>query len=372
VASLGAAVAKMAATGQGPSLAEMVHEWAPKFGVDPVAALQVSAVEGGGRFGAVGDQGTSFGPWQLHIGGAMPAQHSTPTAAAAFANSEEGVKYVLQQMGKVAGGLTGRQAIEAIVRKFERPAAPEAEIQRALGAQAGGAGAYAAPGAGPGLGGYQMGLPQQRTVKNPFAAGLAATGASINQNLAALMGTDPAGQMLATTLASQRAAMRPFVPTVPVQARRSFAVMTGQAGGEGTPAPDFSPTWLQGGFKLIGTPYQGTHTVGNWQSDNAVDVSMPVGTPIYAPVSGKLGNTGLLPGAGPSGGGRFAGERVNLYGDGEGFYFAHLSQLAPGIKQGAAVKKGQLLGYSGAANGVAHLHFGVEKGDPRSYYAGKQ
>jgi hypothetical protein len=33
------------------------------------------------------------------------------------------------------------------------------------------------------------------------------------------------------------------------------------------------------------------------------------------------------------------------------------------------VRKGQLLGYTGEANGVQHLHFGVEHGDPRNYYS---
>lgn len=113
--------------------------------------------------------------------------------------------------------------------------------------------------------------------------------------------------------------------------------------------------------KLIGTPGHGTHTIGNWQSDNAVDIAIPVGTPVYAVASGKLGNTGSL-----GKGGRFAGLRTNLFtAGGNGYYYAHLSKLAPGIKQGASVKKGQLLGYSGSANGVPHLHFGQKAGDPR-------
>lgn len=131
------------------------------------------------------------------------------------------------------------------------------------------------------------------------------------------------------------------------------------------PATSFSSKWLPTKGKIIGTPYAGTHTIGNWQSDNALDISLPVGTPIYAPVGGKLGNTGYLGSPGDTG--RFAGERINLYGGGQGFYFAHLSKLAPGIAQGATVQKGQLLGYTGSANGVAHLHFGVEKGTPFGY-----
>lgn len=140
-----------------------------------------------------------------------------------------------------------------------------------------------------------------------------------------------------------------------------------------TPPPSaksFSNTWLKPGGSIIGTPYSGTHRLGNWQSDNAIDISLPVGTPVYAPVAGTLGNTGYLPGVSPSDTGRFAGQRINLFGSGQGFFFQHLSSLAPGIKQGATVKAGQLLGYTGSANGSAHLHFGVEHGSPYSYYKG--
>ena len=44
---------------------------APRYGVDPAAALAVAAQEG--LSGRVGDAGTSFGPFQLHRGGALPA-----------------------------------------------------------------------------------------------------------------------------------------------------------------------------------------------------------------------------------------------------------------------------------------------------------
>jgi hypothetical protein len=347
------------AGGKLPSLEELVHRWAPVYKVDPLAALKVSRVEGGGKWGAVGDQGTSFGPWQLHIGGAMPAQYATPSAAAAFANSEEGVKYVLSHMGRVAGGLTGNEAIAAIVRKFERPADPEGEIARATGVSV-------APG-GFAPGGFP---PMAAAAPRPLAPLGFSPG--LTQSLAALTGGaagaggDPGLQLLGQTLGRQRQfANQYFKSQRPAAARPQAPGAPPVPGFEAAPE---SETWLTPGAKIIGLPGQGTHTVGNWQSDNAIDIAVPKGTPIYAPVSGKLGNTGLLPGAGASGGGRFSGERINLFGGGQGFYFAHLSQLAPGIKQGAAVKAGQLLGYTGEANGVQHLHFGVEKGDPRSYY----
>lgn len=115
--------------------------------------------------------------------------------------------------------------------------------------------------------------------------------------------------------------------------------------------------------KVIGTPYAGTHTLGNWESDNAIDLAMPVGSPLYAVEGGVIG-----PQFGSLGsGGRFAGLRLHLNGPQTQWYYAHLSRFAPGLKPGTHVQKGQLIGYSGSANGVGHLHLGVNHGDPRQY-----
>ena len=98
------------------------------MGVDPKAALAVASVEGGFG-GAIGDNGTSFGPFQLHIGGALPRGVSNPQV---WANSPSGIRYALAQIAKVSRGLQGRAAIDAIVRKFERPADPDSEVIKAL------------------------------------------------------------------------------------------------------------------------------------------------------------------------------------------------------------------------------------------------
>lgn len=112
-----------------PRLWQLIVQGARKYNLDPRAAAAVSVMEGGGRFGAVGDHGTSFGPWQLHVGGALPHGRN-----AAWANSAAGVDYALRQMAKSgAAGLKGQSAIAAIVRNFERPANPGAEIQGAIG-----------------------------------------------------------------------------------------------------------------------------------------------------------------------------------------------------------------------------------------------
>jgi murein DD-endopeptidase MepM/ murein hydrolase activator NlpD len=117
--------------------------------------------------------------------------------------------------------------------------------------------------------------------------------------------------------------------------------------------------------KLIGTPYGGTHSLGNWESDNAVDISLPEGTPLRAAANGVIGSSfGALNSKNP----RMAGLRLHLNTKGNEFYYAHLSSFAKGIRPGARVKKGQIIGYSGSANGSAHLHLGVKSGDPRGLY----
>lgn len=126
--------------------------------------------------------------------------------------------------------------------------------------------------------------------------------------------------------------------------------------------PDLGYRGIAGSpYELIGVPYQGTHTLGNWESDRAVDLRMPVGTPLYAAFDGTIGQQfGSL---GKSG--RFAGTRLHLVGKGDELYYAHLQSAV--VKPGEHVHKGQLLGYSGEANGVPHLHLGARNRDPRVY-----
>jgi len=116
---------------------------------------------------------------------------------------------------------------------------------------------------------------------------------------------------------------------------------------------------------LIGTPHSGTHTLGNWESDNAVDIGVPNGTPVYAMTNGTIGSQfGALNSSNP----RMAGLRLHLNGGGNEYYYAHLSRFAPGISPGVQVQQGQLLGYSGSANGTPHLHLGWQSGNPTTIY----
>ena len=131
---------------------------------------------------------------------------------------------------------------------------------------------------------------------------------------------------------------------------------TGGVAGGGLPAQAGYPLARRG--KIIGTPHSGTHTLGDWASDNAVDIAVPKGTAVYAVADGRIGDQiGSL-----GRGGQFAGLRLHLVTNGNEYYYAHLSKLECYAKE--RVKQGQLLGYSGEANGVQHLHFACMNGSP--------
>lgn len=296
----------------------LIRALAPKYGVDPRAALAVASAEGlsGGR----GDSGTSAGPFQLHRGGALPANRDY-----SWAESPAGIEYALRQIGGVSKGLSGRSAVENIVRRFERPADPSGEIVRALGAY----GQFG--GAAPGL----------SMSASPTAAADPSPAPDIRNAVASGLASGKPLDLLALALQAKQQ------PRSPMPTNKPRPAPTAQRG-----------SGVSG--KLIGLPGQGTHTLGNWESDRAIDEALPEGTPIRAPFDGVIGTQyGSL---GKSG--RFAGMRLHVMGANDEAYLAHLSKLT--VKPGQRVRRGQIVGYSGSANGVAHLHEALRRGNPRS------
>lgn len=152
--------------------------------LDPQAVLAIAAHEGLG--GGIGDQGTSFGPFQLHQGGAYPS--SAPQSAQAaqqWAWSPAGLNYALSRIASVAGGLKGLPAISAISTRFERPANPAAEIAdaaRHYGLPASAAAGYSAGGGGAG------GAPASPLAQ--AAAGTPISGQQFAHQAAGLIGPD--------------------------------------------------------------------------------------------------------------------------------------------------------------------------------------
>lgn len=107
------------------------------------------------------------------------------------------------------------------------------------------------------------------------------------------------------------------------------------------PGGRYSNDW--GGARSAGAT-QGT---GRHQG---IDIFAPRGTPVYAIESGVVSKMGWN---------TYGGNRVWIGGR---FYYAHLDKYAPGLKVGAKVKAGQLIGYVGntgdAKNTDPHLHLG--------------
>jgi Peptidase family M23 len=97
----------------------------------------------------------------------------------------------------------------------------------------------------------------------------------------------------------------------------------------------------------------------NLASDNAVDIAVPVGTPVLAVADGVIGSLiGPLDSTEP----HLAGLRVHLDTPTRHYYYAHLSRID--VRPGEQVVRGQQIGLSGSAAGAPHLHFAQDSGDP--------
>jgi hypothetical protein len=116
---------------------------------------------------------------------------------------------------------------------------------------------------------------------------------------------------------------------------------------------------------IVGCPFAigSTHSPlappDNLESDDAVDIMVPIGTPVLAVAAGVIGSQiGSLDSLDP----RMQGQRVHLDTAVGRFYYAHLSRID--VYPGEHVRAGQELGLSGDAAGVAHLHFAQDGGNP--------
>lgn len=109
---------------------------------------------------------------------------------------------------------------------------------------------------------------------------------------------------------------------------------------------------------LIGFPFVGTHTRGNWQSDRGYDLACPVGTKVRAIRDGVIG-----PKWGDFGGsGVLQGKRIYvLAGNGQEFYYAHCRSLLK--SPGQHVKAGDVIALSNYP-GPSHLHITCRYGNP--------
>ncbi|MFJ3957695.1 peptidoglycan DD-metalloendopeptidase family protein [Arthrobacter sp. NPDC090010] len=104
------------------------------------------------------------------------------------------------------------------------------------------------------------------------------------------------------------------------------------------------------------------------------DIAVPVGTPVYAALTGKVNWAGpgvQLPGI-------WGGNEIHINDGAREIWYAHLSQV--GVKDGQMVRAGQRIGASGntGISSGPHLHFGLFNGgypnsiDPMRFLSGAQ
>lgn len=116
------------------------------------------------------------------------------------------------------------------------------------------------------------------------------------------------------------------------------------------------------GKSLGGVAAHKARAWGNWQSDQAVDIGVPMGVPVYAVADARVTKLG---GAWNGGSGNPEGFNVTLQTSDNQWFYTHLKSRVA-LRVGQNVTGGQLLGTSGAANGVNHLHIASMTGDPEA------
>lgn len=117
------------------------------------------------------------------------------------------------------------------------------------------------------------------------------------------------------------------------------------------------------GKDIGGAAAHGARAWGNWQSDNAVDIAVPMGTDVFAVQDGtivKLGGVWASASANPN------GFNITLKSEDNQWFYTHLHERSPKLFVGKQVERGEYFGKSGAANGVEHLHIGCMRGDPEN------
>jgi murein DD-endopeptidase MepM/ murein hydrolase activator NlpD len=109
---------------------------------------------------------------------------------------------------------------------------------------------------------------------------------------------------------------------------------------------------------ILATPedHQRLRPLRNWPSDSAVDLAVPCGFPVRAPISGRIVRSGA------QGGGKYSGDKRVAIDDGNGHavFLGHLSSIDGAAVEGTTVIAGQIIGRSGKwKDSPCHLHMGM-------------
>jgi hypothetical protein len=315
------------------SVDPIIRRLARKYGLDERAVIAVALGEGGLTPGwHVGDRagGGSYGPFQLYAQGALPQRfRGKPKLANRWAWSPQGIDYALRQMVKAgAGGLSGPQAVETIIRKFERPADPDKSVRLALsrygGIQAGGA----APPEGP---------VRAQAIPSP------SPGAAPGPDIGTLR-----SNVLTTLLAERRSGQSGRSGSLAALAQLQQALAQ--------PRPTEPRDVGQGDYERAelqpGMSWQGTHNTDNlWESKTARDFMAKPGTTVGAPEDGVIIRHGSAQG----------GKALYFLGkSGRTYWLGHIDSMLP---PGTRVRAGQTIARVSADHPAPHLH--IDYQEPR-------
>jgi hypothetical protein len=186
--------------------ARIIASVARRLGVDPVLAVATAWQESGLKNSATGDNGSSFGLFQLHAGGEL-GSHSAGWARNPTNNALTALRVFqqVQHQGRLAGG----QLAAAAQRPADQAAYAQAvnagmvrakQILHLVGVRAGASMMPAKGGKQTGAGGGFLALLQQNGIQIP--RGASALGASPAQILQALAGQTPQAQQASVMPAS--------------------------------------------------------------------------------------------------------------------------------------------------------------------------
>ncbi|MBG9389165.1 M23 family metallopeptidase [Caenimonas sp. DR4.4] len=104
------------------------------------------------------------------------------------------------------------------------------------------------------------------------------------------------------------------------------------------------------------------------RTHEALDIPAPLGTPVVAVEDGRIAKLFLSK---PGGITVYQFDPRSEF----AYYYAHLDRYADGLKEGAQVRRGEVIGYVGttgnAAGGAPHLHFAIFRlGPERQWWRG--
>lgn len=147
----------------------------------------------------------------------------------------------------------------------------------------------------------------------------------------------------------------------PSAPRSTQANLPGQTAGVAAPEAANLIVPVRGVRRTDIRPSWGDARDGGARAHHGTDIMAPRGTPVIAAAPGTIEKLFLSKAGGITLYVRSPQRRLV-------YYYAHLAGYAPGMREGLAVKAGDLLGYVGdtgnAGAGNHHLHFGVALTQP--------